>query len=223
MKTSIKTLISTLLTTVVLTGSAFASSDEPKNTNTITVLNQVKNISKLVVSGNVEVFLIQASTESVKVYDSYYSKNALVQQEQGVLRISSFQKETLKVAVYVNNLSSIQASDNATVKTFGKVSFLSLDVILKDKASADIDANTVSLYTSVKDSASLTLSGSTEDHTAVLGSVAKMSMNHFTAASSSVSSIATPVIASKKQVKETLESLSLMDAFSESQNTLTKF
>ena len=223
MKTSIKTLISTLLTTVVLTGSAFASSDEPKNTNTITVLNQVKNISKLVVSGNVEVFLIQASTESVKVYDSYYSKNALVQQEQGVLRISSFQKETLKVAVYVNNLSSIQASDNATVKTFGKVSFLSLDVILKDKASADIDANTVSLYTSVKDSASLTLSGSTEDHTAVLGSVAKMSMNHFTAASSSVSSIAAPVIASKKQVKETLESLSLMDTFSDSQNTLTKF
>ena len=223
MKTSIKNLIASLLTTVVLTGSAFASSDEPKNSNTITVLNQVKNISKLVVSGNVEVFLIQASTESVKVYDSYYSKNALVQQEQGVLRISSFQKETLKVAVYGNNISSIQASDNATVKTFGKVSFLSLDVILKDKATANIEANTVSLYTSVIDSASLTLSGSTEDHTAVLGSVAKMSMNHFTAASSSVSSIAAPVIASKKQVKETLESLSLMDTFSESQNTLTKF
>ena len=220
MKTSIKNPIAGLLTTVVLTSSAFASSDEPK---TITVLNQVKNISKLVISGNVEVFLIQAPIECVKVYDSYYSKNALVQQEQGVLRISSFQKETLKVAVYVNNLSSIQASDHATVKTFGKVSFLSLDVILKDKASADIEANTVSLYTSVKDSASLTLSGATEDHPAVLGSVAKMSMNHFTAASSSVSSIAAPVIASKKQVKETLESLSLMDTFSDSQNTLTKF
>ena len=214
MKTSIKNLIASLLTTVVLTSSAFASSDEVKNVNTITVLNQVKNISKLVVSGNVEVFLIQAPIESVKVYDNYYSKNALVQQEQGVLRISSFQKETLKVAVYVNNLSSIQASDNATVKTFGKVSFLSLDVILKDKASADIEANTVSLYTSVKDSASLTLSGATEDHTAVLGSVAKMNMNHFTAASSSVSSIALPVIASKKQVKETLESLALIN-FSE--------
>ena len=223
MKTSIKTLISTLLTTVVLTSSAFASSDEPKSTNTITVLNQVKNISKLIVSGNVEVFLIQAPTESVKVYDSYYSKNALVQQEQGVLRISSFQKETLKVAVYVNNISSIHASDNATIKTFGKVSFLSLDVILKDKATADINANTVSLYTSVIDSASLTLGGTTEDHTAVLGSVAKMSMNQFIATNSSISSIAAPVIASKKQVKETLESLSLMDNFSESQNTLTKF
>ncbi|MES2651436.1 MAG: DUF2807 domain-containing protein [Bacteroidota bacterium] len=215
MKTSIKNLIAAVLTTVVLTSSAFASTDEQKSTNTVTILNQVKNINKLVVSGNVEVFLIQAPTESVKVYDSYYSKNALVQQEQGVLRISSFEKETLKVAVYVNNISAIQASDNASVKTFGKVSFLSLDVILKDKASADINANTVSLYTSVKDNASLTLSGSTEDHTALLGSVARMSMNQFAAVNSSVSSVANPVIAAKKPIKQTLESLSLMDNFSE--------
>jgi hypothetical protein len=214
MKTSIKNLIAGLLTTVVLTSSAFASTDEQKNSNVVTVLTQVKNINKLVVSGNVEVFLIQAPTESVKVYDSYYSKNALVQQEEGVLRISSFQKETLKVTVYVKNLSTIQASDNASVKTFGKVSFLSLDVILKDKASADITANTISLFTSVKDSASLNLSGSTEDHTAVLGSVAKMSMNQFAATNSSVSSIANPVIVSKQPVKQTLESISAM-SFSE--------
>ncbi|RYG22059.1 MAG: hypothetical protein EOO07_00970 [Chitinophagaceae bacterium] len=210
MNTSIKNLISAVLTTVVLTSSAFASTDEQKNTNTVTILNQVKNINKLVVSGNVEVFIIQAPTESVKVYDSYYSKNALVQQEQGVLRISSFQKETLKVAVYVNNLSAIQASDNASVKTFGKVSFLSLDVILKDKATADINTSTISLFTSVKDSASLTLSGATEDHTAVLGSVATMSMNQFAAVNSSVTSVANPVIATKQPVKQTLESISAM-------------
>jgi len=210
MKTSIKNLIASVVTTVVVTSSAFASTDEQKNANTVTVLSQVKNINKLVVSGNVEVFLIQATTESVKVYDSYYSKNALVQQEEGVLRISSFEKETLKVAVYVNNISSIQASDNAAIKTFGKVSFLSLDVILKDKASADLDTRTVTLYTSVKDNASITLSGSTEDHTAVLGSVAKMNMNQFAAVNSSVSSIAAPVIAAKP-VKQTLENLSTAD------------
>jgi len=208
MKTSIKTLIAAAVTTVVLTSSAFASTDEQKSTNAVTILNQVKNINKLVVSGNVEVFLIQAPTESVKVYDSYYSKNALVQQENGVLRISSFQKETLQVAVYVNTLSSIQASDNAVVKTFGKVGFLSLDIILKDKASAEIESNTISLYTSVKDNANLKLSGSTEDHTAVLGSVAQMSMSLFTAANSSVTSIASPVIANIAPVKQTLESIS---------------
>lgn len=214
-----KTLISTLLTTVLLTSSAFASTDGLKSTNTntnaVTILNQVKNINKLVLSGNVEVLLIQAPTESVKVYDSYYSKNALVQQEDGVLRISSFQKETLKVAVYVRNITSIQASDNASVKTFGKVAFLSLDVILKDKASADINARTVTMFTSVKDNANLTLSGSTEDYSALLGSGGKMSMNQFAAINSSVSNIVTPAVIAKKVVKPTLESLAAMDNLSE--------
>lgn len=214
-----KTLISTLLTTVLLTSSAIASTDGLKstttNTSAVTILNQVKNINKLVVNGNVEVLLIQAPTESVKVYDSYYSKNALVQQEDGVLRISSFQKETLKVAVYVRNITAIQASDNASVKTFGKVAFLSLDVILKDKASADINARTVTMFTSVKDNASLTLSGSTEDYSALLGSGGKMSMNQFAAVNSSVSNIVTPVVIAKKVVKPTLESLAAMDNLSE--------
>jgi len=201
MKTSIKTLIAAVLTTVVLTSSAFASSDDQKNT--ITVLDQVKNITKLEVNGNVKVLLMQSPTESVKVYDSYYSKNALVQQQNGVLRISSFQDEPLTVAVYVRNLSSVQLADNASIKTYGKISFLTLDVILKDKASADIDASTISLYTSVKDNATLTLRGTSEDHTAMLGSVAQMSTNQFIAANSTVSSVPSAM------VKQTVKRLSL--------------
>src|SRR4051812_17053205 len=119
MKTSIKTLFALALTFIMFTGSAFASTSE----NAVTILNSVKNINKLVVNGNVEVILLQAPTESVKVYDSYYAKNALVQQEDGVLRISSFQKAKLTVAVYVRNLSSIEVSGTSTVKTFGKIGF----------------------------------------------------------------------------------------------------
>ncbi|MES2417438.1 MAG: DUF2807 domain-containing protein [Bacteroidota bacterium] len=210
MKTSIKNLFAATLTLIVLTGSAFASSAvKEKN---ITVLNQVKNINKIVVNGNVEVILVQAPTESVKVYDSYYAKNALVQQQEGVLRISSFQKETLTVAVYVRNLSSIEAADNSIIKTFGKVNFLSLAVILKDKATADINASTISLYTSVKDNASLKLSGTTTDHTAMLGSLAKMSMDQFTAETTYVRSIA-PVYAKTTTVvaAQTLDSLLIDD------------
>jgi len=198
MKTSIKNLFAAVLTTVVLTSSAFASVDEPKNA--ITVLNQVKNIAKLEVSGNVKVLLMQSPTESVKVYDSYYSKNALVQQQDGVLRISSFQEQPLTVAVYVRNLTSVQLTDNATIKTYGKVSFLTLDVILKDKASADIDATTISLYTAVKDNATLTLSGTTEDHTAILGSLAQINMNQFIAANTSVKSLPAPVKKQKEAI-----------------------
>ncbi|WP_316770674.1 GIN domain-containing protein [Pedobacter frigiditerrae] len=208
MKTSIKTLFAAALTLVVLTSSAFASTDV-KNNN-VTVLNQVKNISKIEVKGNVEVILVQSPVESVKVYDSYYSKNALVQQQDGVLRISSFQKETLSVVVYVRDLSSIEAGDNAQVKTYGKINFLSLAVKLNGNATADINASTISLYTSVKDSASLKLAGSTTDHYAVLSSQAKLSMGSFAAETSSVNSTAT-VIAKAKPVKQTLENLVIED------------
>ena len=205
MKTSIKTLFATALTVVVLTGSAFASTDIVSNN--VTVLNQVKNINKIEVNGNVEVILVQAATESVKVYDSYYSKNALVQEKNGVLRISSFQKEKLTVAVYVRELSSIDVADNASVKTFGKVGFVALTINLKDQATANINANTISLTTSVKDNAVLKLSGTTTDHYAVLGSQAKMSMEQFAAENTSVKTIA-PVYAKVTTVKApTLESI----------------
>jgi len=205
MKTSIKTLFATALTLVVLTGSAFASTDV--KSNNVTVLNQVKNINKIEVNGNVEVILVQAATESVKVYDSYYSKNALVQEKNGVLRISSFQKEKLTVAVYVRELSSIDVADNASVKTFGKVGFVALTINLKDQATANINANTISLTTSVKDNAVLKLSGTTTDHYAVLGSQAKMSMEQFAAENTSVKTIA-PVYAKVTTVKApTLESI----------------
>ena len=214
METSIKNLFAAVLGLVVMSSSAFAN-ESGKNSNnnnnakekSFTILNEVKNINKIVATGNVEVFVVQAPTESVKVYDSYYSKNALVQQKDGVLRISSFEKEPLSVTVYVRNLTAIEAGNNAVVKTFGKVSFLTLDVVLKDKATADINAKTVNLYTSVTDQASLKLSGSTEEHFALMGTSAKMSTGQFIAATSDVKSIAPKYVAQVKVAAPTLESI----------------
>lgn len=213
MKTSIKNLFAAVLGLVVMSSSAFATESGKNNSNTnakeksFTILNEVKNINKIVATGNVEVFVVQASTESVKVYDSYYSKNALVQQKDGVLRISSFEKEPLSVTVYVRNLTAIEAGNNAVVKTFGKVSFLTLDVVLKDKATADINAKTVNLYTSVTDNASLKLSGSTEEHFALMGTSAKMSTGQFIAGTSDIKSIAPKYVAQAKVATPTLESI----------------
>lgn len=208
MKTSIQKLFVSILTVGLLSSNTLMANDLQPSTSVVTVLNQIKNINKLVVSGNVEVYLVQGDAESVKVYDSYYAKNALVQAENGTLRISSFQKEPLKVMVYVKNLSSIQASEQASVKSFGKLNLLSLDVMLKDRATAALQMNVADLFTSVKDSASLSLSGEAQDHTAVLGTVASLNMSQFAAVNTAVSSV--PVkLAAKPSVKaETLESLS---------------
>lgn len=185
MKTSIKTLFAVALTAIVLT-SATAVNAAESNSN-YTNITSVKNITKINISGNVKLILVQDAKESVQVYDSYYTKNALVQQQNGELRISSFNKETLTVIAHVNNISSIEASNNSSVSTSGSFNLLNLKVSLNDLATADINTNTVSLNTIVNNGASLKLSGTTDSYTAVLGTIAKVNMNNFSAADSNVS------------------------------------
>ena len=186
MKTSIKSLIALAITAVVLTSSSVsANATESKK---VTVLSQVKKVSKINVSGNVELILVQSADESVKVYNDYYASNALVQQKDGELRISSFNKETLTVIVYVTNLSKITAADNATVKTYGKFNVLSLDVTLKDQATAVLNTNTISLSTDLGGRSALTLTGTTDEYNAVMGSVAKVNMDQFAAQSTNIQS-----------------------------------
>lgn len=216
MKTSIKNLLSVVLgltsiTTSVLANDSVKGNATSTKTNQVTVLSEVKAINKIVASGNVEVFVVQAPVERVKVYDNYYGKNALVQQKDGVLRISSFEAAPLAVTVYVRNISAIEANGNAVVKTHGKANFLSLDVLLKDKASAEINANTVNLYTSVKGQASLKLNGTTEEHYALLGTSAKMTTGQFVATSSTIKSIAPAYTAQAKVVANTLDAIANQD------------
>ena len=216
MKTSIKNLLSVVLgltsiTTSVLANDSVKGNATSTKTNQVTVLSEVKAINKIVASGNVEVFVVQAPVERVKVYHNYYGKNALVQQKDGVLRISSFEAAPLAVTVYVRNISAIEANGNAVVKTHGKANFLSLDVLLKDKASAEINANTVNLYTSVKGQASLKLNGTTEEHYALLGTSAKMTTGQFVATSSTIKSIAPAYTAQAKVVAKTLDAIANQD------------
>jgi hypothetical protein len=186
MKTSIKNLIALAVTAVVLTTSTATTFAADGNKET--VLSTVKKVSKINVSGNVELILVNSTSESVKVYDDYYAKNALVQQKDGELRISSFNKETLTVVVYVNNLTELTASDNAVVKTLGKFSALTLDVNLKDKAVANLNMSTLDLYTSVSGDASLTLSGNAENYSSLMAGFAKVNTAQFAAQTTSIQS-----------------------------------
>ncbi|MGM9476325.1 GIN domain-containing protein [Pedobacter sp. GSP4] len=195
MKTSIKNLFAAALVMVTLSSATVVASASENNAN-YTALTQVKNISKIVVSGNVKLILVQDAQESVEVYDQYYTKNALVQQQGAELRISSFDKTTLTVIAHVNNLTAIEASNTASVSTAGNFNLLNLNVVLNDKASADIQANTVNLSTEIKDAATLKLTGATETHLAVIGAASKIKMGDFTAQESNIRVAVKPVLAS---------------------------
>jgi hypothetical protein len=210
MKTAIKNLFAAILTVAISASApAFANAKEAKK---VTVLSTVKNFNKLNVSGNVEVILVQSASPSVQVYDNYYAKNALVQEKDGELRISSFDKETLTVVVYASQLNEITASDKAVVKTSGKFSALSLEVNLKDQAKATLNTNTVDLFAKVNDKASLNLSGSTTDYNAVIGSLASLSAEKFTAENSNIQSKNTAV-AQKQSVSNSLPTEDILTLF----------
>src|ERR1700712_3535583 len=95
-----------------------------------TVLNNIKAINKIEVRGNVELFISDSPVEQVKVYNKYYSENALVQLKNGMLRITSYNAEKLIVWVSTAELRSVSAYDNAEVKSFGTLSKIEFSVEL---------------------------------------------------------------------------------------------
>src|ERR1700744_3857577 len=119
MKTRILTLIVLLTVMFGITKSANAATI---NNTTVTVLSDITAINKIEIHGNVELFISDGTTDQVKVYNKYYSENALVQNTNGVLRITSYQPEKLIVWVTANDLRSVSAYDNSEVRSFGDLS-----------------------------------------------------------------------------------------------------
>jgi hypothetical protein len=206
MKNAMKTLIATLA--LILIGSTFVA--KASSITGQTTLKDIKKVNTIHVAGNVSLILVQSFDESVKVYNEYYANNALVQQNDNDLRISSFEKAPLTVVVYVSNLTEISASGNATVKTYGNFSLLSLVVNLKDSATANLKTNTIDLYTNLSGQATLTLSGSTTSYGSVMDSFSTVNMEQFAAESSNIKSKTSPIAAkiNKKELYIMAQSLS---------------
>jgi hypothetical protein len=159
MKTAILTIFSALVLVSGIVNSTYAATAKNDN-NTYTVLTDINAINKIEVHGNVELYVSDASSDQVKVYNKYYSESALVQSKNGVLRITSYKAEKLVVWVSANDLRSISAYDNAEVKSFGNMSKIEFDVDLHDNASAKLNLDAYSANVTVKDNAKADLKGS---------------------------------------------------------------
>jgi hypothetical protein len=129
------------------------------NSEVSTVLKNVSKISKIEVRGNVELYVTDGKNDEVKVYNRYYSESALVQNQNGVLRISSFAPQKLIVWVKAEQLASITAYDNAVVRSFGKLSPLEMKVTLNDNAYAKLDVDGYSMNITVNNRAKADLTG----------------------------------------------------------------
>jgi len=155
--------------TLTLTALAFAFTATVKTSyasakNIETTLSNIGTFNKIEVHGNVEVLFASGPKDEVKVNNDYYAENALVQDENGVLRISSYKAEKLVVYVTATDLRSITAYDNASVKSDGRLSLIDLSVDLHDNAYASLNLDNYAADISVNDHAKADLSGNVIDY-----------------------------------------------------------
>ncbi|MBO9673075.1 MAG: DUF2807 domain-containing protein [Sphingobacteriaceae bacterium] len=186
MKTSIKTLTKSVLAAIVLSSAIFSTSVMAGEKQP-TKMSAPKNISQVIVSGNVEITLVQGKKESVSYNDDNTGKVKVIQ-DGHALKISSADGNTAKITVYVNNIYRVQASENAVVKTAGKLDSKYLQLFLNGNATAEINSDTESLYTVIEDRADLKLSGATGEHILVMGATPKLNLDRFAAMKTKVSS-----------------------------------
>ncbi|TSJ40645.1 hypothetical protein FO440_12925 [Mucilaginibacter corticis] len=162
MKTRIVTLITLL--TIILSVTMASAATKNVDGNQAAVLVATNNINKIEASGNVEVYITNGDKDQVKVFDKYYAKNALVQDKDGVLRISSYTADKLVVLVTVADLHAITANDNATVKSYGTLAAIDLKVTLNNNAAAQLKLDAFAADITVNNRATANLSGNINDY-----------------------------------------------------------
>ena len=199
MKTSIKTLFATALSVLFLSASASATSaNDSLKTKKVSVTNM--NVNMVVVSGLVDVYLIQSDHENIKIVSNHVEEPALSIRKKGAkLMIEGAENERVTMYVYLKDLKRIDASEQATVRTQGNFNLDALQILLKDDAKANVNVKTKSLYTELKDQSALKLSGSTASHQLIKGSLAKIKMHEFNADETQASSLTTAYAASKNK------------------------
>ena len=164
MKTQFLTIATIFTLPLGTVTSTFAAVNNNNNSEVSTTLTNVSKINKIELHGNVELFVSDGSADEVKVYNKYYAESALVQSQNGTLRISSYTDKKLVVWVKAADLQSIVANDNSTVKSFGSLDKLDINVTLNNNSSADLNLDAYKATINVNDRAKANISGTVNDY-----------------------------------------------------------
>ncbi len=141
---------------------------------------------KIIISGNVEVTLVQ-DHESKKLYTTDGLVKAKVYTADDVIHVSAKKgAETAKITLYVGDIYRIDISGNAVVNTKNDLNAQHLQIILQDDAKADISSKTESLFTKLSNESALKLNGSTQLHAISTNELATLNTKNFKAAKTEV-------------------------------------
>lgn len=201
MKTLAKTLCASALTAIFLTSAATGTFASAPHYYSHVKLGPPFTFHRITITGNVTVILSQGSKETVTVDGDFNRANMSVVRKGYTLMINSTAAERITIYVSVKELQRIDASNDVIVKTAGKINTRHLQVFLKDQASAEVNANTESLYSYIRGNANLRLSGSTQDHIVLKDGISKLTLQDFVALKSTVESTDAKLLAATKTKK----------------------
>ncbi|RZJ66203.1 MAG: hypothetical protein EOO47_25480 [Flavobacterium sp.] len=173
-----------ILALAIGTTSVYANEVNPTTVTYITTNKAAPK--KLIISGNVEVTLVQ-DHESKKLYSNEGTAKARVYSTDDAIYVSTKKNtETAKITLYVGNVYRIDVAGNAVVNTKNTLNIQHLQLILQDNAKADITSKTESLYTKLSNESSLKLNGATQLHAISTNELASLNTKDFRAAKTEV-------------------------------------
>ena len=189
-----KATILTLIAAAVLTATVTTTKASAAPTTDPITLGGIKTISKIEARGNVEVFITNGTKDAVKVYDTaYYASSALVQEQNGVLRVTNYDKaKKLVVEVTVTDLRNVAAYDNAVIKS-DKLALIDLSVDLYNNAYAGLQLNNYAASIKVNDQAKADLSGDITEYSLTYSYGSTVNRSELTAANATENRVAAPV------------------------------
>ena len=188
-----------MMMAVVTTKNTYANVNNNNEDASVTLTN-VSKISKIEIHGNVELYVSDGAADQVKVYNKYYSESALVQSQNGVLRISSYKSQKLVVWVKAADLQAISAYDNAEVRSFGKLERLDIEVNLYNTATANLNIEAYKATVNVNDNAKANLTGNVNDYNLTYAQSANVNQNDLVAVNAVKNQMPVKVIAKANEL-----------------------
>ncbi|WP_199119509.1 GIN domain-containing protein [Pedobacter sp. ASV28] len=186
MKQRTSSLLAIGILALALTSSTVYANNSANSNLNIRTYEENQTAKKVIISGNVEVTLVQ-DAESKKLYTNDGTAKARVYSTDDAIYVSSKKSgETAKITLYVGNISRIDIEGNAVVNTKNTLNLQYLQIILKDNAKADISSKTESLYTKLVNESSLKLNGTTGTHAISTNELATLNTKNFKAAKTEI-------------------------------------
>jgi hypothetical protein len=111
----------------------------------------------------VQLFVTDAPTDVIKVYNKYYAESALIQNNRWCVAHLFFHKRQIGNMGKANDLRSVSLFDNSQISSFGTLSKIEFSVDLHDNAQAKLNLNAFKLTLLVSNNAKADIKGAADE------------------------------------------------------------